>query len=153
MRILLITLSSTFAGLLALSACSDDTSGGSADAAIEETGADSAKKDAKSDTGITTDASSCKLVRPYSSKDVDCNECAEAKCCAVVNACFDEKDCDDGYVNCLIGCALEKKDAGPDGGDPLKACKDECAIDYPKGKPLYDAFSSCVDGACAVPCK
>lgn len=94
------------------------------------------------------DAAACALVKPYSSQDVDCNACAEASCCAEVNACLLDADCDDGYVNCAIVCALEATDAGTE-----PACLDDCAQQYPKGAMEYDAAIGCVHTACMTECQ
>jgi hypothetical protein len=95
----------------------------------------------------SVDAEACTLSAPYSTKNERCNTCAEAHCCADINACYASKDCDQGYVNCLIACAVTEKDK-----PAYDACAGVCAKDYPAGKVLYDAFSVCVDTACPTPC-
>ncbi len=110
----------------------------------------SAPPDAVSDApgdGGKSDAPACKLTAAYSTKDQDCNLCAEAYCCAQVNACFASKDCNDGYVNCVIACALTEKDkAGYD------KCAAICATDYPTGDKLFAGLNLCVDTACKTEC-
>jgi len=93
-----------------------------------------------------SDASTCKLSKPYSSSNATCNACAEAECCALVNACFSDPDCDDGYVNCILACALLPEDAGDAGIEP---CLAVCATDHPKGKGEYDAAIGCAESKCS----
>lgn len=89
----------------------------------------------------------CKLVKPYSSKNAVCNQCAESKCCAEVNGCLGDPACDDDYVNCTLVCALSP---APDAG--MGACLGQCAKDYPKGKAEYDTAIGCADSKCATEC-
>lgn len=94
-------------------------------------------------------AGACKLVGPYSSKDLDCNACAEEKCCAEVNGCLGSVDCNDTYVNCILACSF-----GGSGGAPSQmACLDQCAKDSPKGKAEYDTAIGCADAKCAAVCQ
>jgi hypothetical protein len=97
-----------------------------------------------------SDAGSCKLVKPYSSKNVTCNQCAEAKCCAEINGCLGSPDCDDTYVNCILACALLPDDAGDAG---ISLCMAQCAVDSPKGKAEYDTAIGCADAKCQIECK
>lgn len=99
------------------------------------------------DTG--TDAPACQLTKPYSSKDADCNACAEQQCCALINACYADADCDDGYVNCILACALLPGYAGDAG---VESCLTDCATQHPTGRASYDAAISCADAKCAGPC-
>lgn len=99
------------------------------------------------DTG--TDAPACQLQKPYSSQDADCNACAEAECCALINACYSDPDCDDGYVNCILACALLPGDAGDAG---VASCLADCAAQHPTGRDEYDAAIGCADAKCAGPC-
>lgn len=167
-RVLIASLFVTSLAAVASQACSsDDTSsvGSSSDAAAPDArsrdGASSADgaaiedpKDAGKDASKVDDASTCKLVKPYSSKDVTCNACAQRECCAAVNGCFSEAECDDGYVNCILACALLPDDAGPDASADagIDACKAVCAKDYPNGKTAFDTAIGCVDTACATEC-
>ena len=95
-------------------------------------------------------AVACELTKPYSSKDIDCNACAEAKCCAEVNGCLDDPICDDEYVNCSLACALL-----PDSPEQAKidACFADCDAQQPKGKKLYDAAIGCVEARCVGVCE
>jgi len=129
------------------------TDGGPADAAIADaTAPDADASDAgSSDAGpddaaadAAPDAAACTLVSPYSTKNATCNACAEASCCAEINACLLDAECDDGYVNCAIGCAIDPGDAGPD------SCLDDCGQQYPKGQMEYDAAIGCADAQCLV---
>ena len=106
--------------------------------------------DAGSDVTDASDASACALSKPYSSKNVACNACAEQHCCAAVNACYADPDCDDGYVNCILACALLPDDAGDAG---VAACIADCDAQYPKGKQEYDAAIGCADTQCASECQ
>lgn len=90
----------------------------------------------------------CKLVKPYSTKNAPCNQCAESTCCVELNGCLASPDCDDFYVNCTLACALGR---APDAG--LSACLGACAKDYPKGKAEYDVAIGCADSRCATECK
>ncbi|MGZ3422032.1 MAG: hypothetical protein ACXWUG_13230 [Polyangiales bacterium] len=101
--------------------------------------------DSITDSG--TDAA-CSLVKPYSTKDKPCNDCAAEKCCAEVNGCLGDKRCDDDYVNCILACALLPDDAGDAGG-----CISDCGTMYPAGKALYDTAIGCVEAACPTLCK
>lgn len=95
-------------------------------------------------TGTIRDGGACALWRPYSTSDADCDACAEAHCCTLVNACLEDTECDEGYVNCAIACAIEA-DAGPE-------CLDACGAEHPVGRAEYDAAIGCVDAACATEC-
>ena len=95
------------------------------------------------------DASVCTLTKPYSSKNAACNACAEKECCAAINVCYASSDCDDGYVNCILACALLPGDAGDAG---VADCLSDCDKQYPKGKAEYDAAIGCADTMCAGPC-
>ncbi len=112
--------------------------------------------DARADT--TTDAtaldgSACKLVKPYSSKNVVCNQCAQAKCCTEINGCLGDPKCDDDYVNCILACSLLPPDGGADAGAAIKACIDQCGVDHPQGKAEYDVAIGCADTKCKVECQ
>ncbi len=125
-----------------------------ADAAVGD-GASTAPTDAtRADRASPAgDAATCKLVKPYATRDVDCNVCAERACCALINDCYENPDCDDGYVNCLLACVLLPDDAGADGGDAgVAQCTAQCAAEYPTGSAQYDALSTCVDAECASDC-
>lgn len=150
---------STFAFLLSLPACSSDVAG-AADAGADQLATDGGPADSAPD-GVTADASAdagaCRLVKPYSSKDVACNSCAQTECCAEVNGCLGDTVCDDDYVNCFLACVLLPDDAGagvdagPDAGVP--ACVKRCDVQYPKGAAEYQAATSCVDTRCKADCK
>jgi hypothetical protein len=111
------------------------------DAAAEAQPADSAAE------ASAPDGAECKLVKPYSSSDTDCNDCAELHCCAEVNTCYESPDCDDTYVNCMLACLLEETDAGPE------PCLQQCGLDSPKGKAEYEAVSNCADTQCKTECE
>lgn len=130
-------------------ACSSDPSTALPDAAAPP---DAAAHDAAPDTALA-DAAACKLVAPYSSKNVACNDCAQASCCAAVNACLGDTRCNDDYVNCILACALLPADAGPDAAGVAKDCVAKCGVDYPVGRAAYDAAIGCVDAACASACR
>ena len=121
-----------------------------ADAGAITDAAQDAPVDASVDAALDAeaDAAACTLAKPYSSLDADCNACAEGSCCVEVNTCLLDPDCDDGYVNCAIVCAIEATDAGTD-----PACLDACAKQYPTGAVEYDAAIGCVDAACAIECQ
>ena len=107
-----------------------------------------------SDSPTMPDGATCKLVKPYSTKDEDCNACAEQACCKPINNCYLSSDCDDGYVNCLLACVLLPDDAGADGGDGgVAACTAECDLHFALGSAQYKALAACVDGACAALCQ
>jgi hypothetical protein len=135
--------------LLPLLACSSDPVVAPAGDAASDTQADSpAVKDSAGDA--PSDAGSCKLLKPYSSKNVTCNQCAEAKCCVEINGCLGSPDCDDTYVNCILACALLPDDAGDAG---IATCMGQCAVDSPKGKAEYDTAIGCADTKCQIECK
>lgn len=100
---------------------------------------------------VVGETPTCKLLKPYSSKNVPCNECAQGKCCAEVNACLGDPRCDDEYVNCSLACALLPADAG-DAGAEKERCLTECGAMHPEGKKRYDAAIGCVDTKCASEC-
>jgi hypothetical protein len=135
--------------LLGATACS---SGDVGPTPSSEGGVDSGTYDAKTDVGgdAITDASSCKLLKPYSSKNVSCNQCAETKCCAEINGCLGDPKCDDDYVNCILACALLPDDAGDAG---ISSCLAQCAKDSPQGKAEYDVAIGCAESKCATECK
>lgn len=93
----------------------------------------------------------CRLLKPFSSKNAACNDCAERECCAAINACLADKRCDDDYVNCSLACALLPADAG-DAGAEKERCLNECGAMHPDGKALYDAAFGCTDVKCAAVC-
>lgn len=94
----------------------------------------------------------CKLLKPFSSKNAACNDCAERECCAAINACLADKRCDDDYVNCSLACALLPADAGDAGAEKAR-CLSECGAMHPEGKALYDAAFGCTDVKCAAACE
>ncbi len=141
-----------FAAILA--GCSSPDAVSALDASAAD--ASDAANEAASDASIATDADggACVLVRPYSSRNTTCNACAQSKCCAAVNACLVDQDCDMGYVNCAIACAIDfdaGSDAAADAGPT--ACLADCATQFPKGRAEYDSAIGCVDRSCAVECK
>lgn len=131
-------------GGLLFAACSssDDTSSPSPLDAGTDSSTDAGPDDA--------DASACVLAKPYSSSEPVCNACAEQNCCEVVNACYADPDCDDGYVNCALACALLPDDAGDAG---IAECLVDCAAQYPTGKQKYDAAIGCADSSCVAQCQ
>lgn len=100
--------------------------------------------------GAPSDAGVCALSKPYSSKNATCNGCAQTKCCAEINACYADLECDDGYVNCILACALLPGDAGDAG---VSMCLADCGAQHPKGKTEYDTAIGCADTKCATECK
>ena len=92
------------------------------------------------------DLAACSLIRPYSSKDPRCNACAQRGCCGEINRCLADPDCDDGYVLCLLACALGPADGG------VKDCLAACAKSHPRGKLEYDAAIACVERSCRAEC-
>jgi hypothetical protein len=123
------------------------------DSSVDGTAADTSSSDTlepadTSSTETTTTDAACSLVKPYSSKDKVCNDCAAARCCAEVNGCLGDKRCDDDYVNCILACALLPDDAGDAGG-----CISDCGTMYPAGKALYDTAIGCVEDKCPTECK
>lgn len=103
-------------------------------------------------TETASEAATCtKLVKPFSTKNVPCNTCAETKCCAEVNGCLGDTRCDDDYVNCSLACALLPADAG-DAGAEKERCLAECGTSHPEGKARYDAAFGCVDTKCVAEC-
>lgn len=143
--------------LLAACAASDDAAPpslldaasevGSGDVVVDgfDTGTDA--PDDVADAAV--DVSACTLSKPYSSSDRVCNACAEQHCCEAVNACYADLECDDGYVNCALACALLPDDAGDAG---IAECLSDCAVQYPTGKEEYDAAIGCADTTCAAEC-
>lgn len=138
---------------LALAACS--SSAPAADAARDLL--HDAVRDAARDAGRDVaddlaadqrvDAVPCTLVKPYSSKDAVCNQCAQAKCCAEINGCLGDPECDDDYVNCMLACTLPPE---PDAG--LSGCLQQCAASHPQGKAKYDVAIGCAEARCATEC-
>ncbi len=122
--------------------------GGGDDAPVDAALADARVVDAARPIDAAgPDAAMCKLVRPYSSRDAVCNGCAEAHCGCEINGCLVDTQCDDGYVNCIIACALDPGDAG------VPPCMTDCAQQYPRGKVEYDLAIGCVDRACPTECQ
>ncbi|MBE7478698.1 MAG: hypothetical protein HS104_01730 [Polyangiaceae bacterium] len=141
--------------VVSASACASDASstagstasGGSAGAEGGSGGQTIGQGGSPADTG--TDAPACQLQKPYSSQDAACNACAEAECCALINVCYSDPDCDDGYVNCILACALLPGDAGDAG---VESCIADCAAQHPAGRDEYDAAIGCADAKCAGSC-
>lgn len=127
-----------------------------ADARVEAAAPDArASEAAAGDAGnadVRVDAGSCKLAKPYSTKNKTCNDCAATECCSEVNGCLDDVECDDHYVNCILACALLPDDAGPDASAGIAACESDCANSYALGRAAYDRAIGCVDQKCAGPC-
>lgn len=142
----------SFFALSAACASSEPPAPTVTDASVAETLSEDTRAEetpAETDTLVaeTTDAS-CSLVKPYSSKDKTCNDCAASHCCLEVNACLGDKRCNDDYVNCILACALLPDDAGDAGG-----CISDCGTMYPAGKALYDGAIGCVEAKCPTDCK
>lgn len=112
--------------------------------------ADSSADGASADGADGADGGTCALVKPYSSKNAVCNQCAQTKCCSEINGCLGDPKCDDDYVNCILACALLPDDAGADAG--TKPCVDQCGKDFPQGKAEYDVAIGCADTKCNVEC-
>ena len=135
--------------LLPLLGCSSDPIASPAQDAASDGPSDSPSvKDSPADA--PSDAGSCKLVKAYSSKNVPCNQCAEAKCCAEINGCLGDPACDDTYVNCILACALLPDDAGDAG---ISKCMGQCGVDSPKGEAAYDTAIACADTKCKTECQ
>jgi hypothetical protein len=140
-------------------ACSSDE--GTANPSYASAAGDQSSADVKTATeagtdGATSDGAACKLVKPYSSKDKTCNDCAQTQCCAEVNGCLGDTACDDDYVNCILACVLLPDDAGADvdaGDAGIPACEKRCGTQYPKGEAEYLAATGCVDTRCKTDCK
>lgn len=135
---------------LALVACSssddDSTAAATPDAAVQE---EAAAEAAQPEAAPLEDAGSCTLVKPYATKDVDCNTCAEKNCCAEVNDCYNNLACDDSYVNCMLACVLTE-----DAGKPeIDACIADCGTQYPEGKTIYETLDTCIVGKCTTECQ
>lgn len=119
-----------------------DADGGGGDDASQSS--DASPSDAASDGGM------CSLVSPYSSKNKVCNDCAEAECCVEINGCLADTVCNDDYVNCLLGCALDPGDGGDAG---IASCEAACDAQYPTGKSEYDTAIGCAEQKCATQCQ
>lgn len=131
--------------ILSLAACS--SAAPAADAALDAPRVDTGPlRDGAGDAGA--DAAPCVLVKPYSTKDPVCNQCAEQRCCPEINACLGDPACDDAYVNCMLACALAPV---PDAG--VDACLAQCDADHPTGKASYDVAIGCAESRCAVECQ
>jgi len=128
--------------------------GGTDASSAKDSGGSTTDASVSTDAG-RSDAGSCKLVKPYATKDVACNDCAAENCCDVVNACYNDTDCDDGYVNCILACVLLPDDAGADGGGDagVATCTAACGKQYPTGKTEYDAIDACIASSCSTACK
>jgi len=135
----------TMSGAIAIALCAC----GSAQPAPPDARAD-VRADLRIDShaDARVDVPPCKLVKPYSTKNALCNQCAEGKCCAEVNSCLGDTACDDDYVNCILACSLGP---APDAG--TSPCLAQCGKDYPKGKAEYEAATGCADSKCATECK
>lgn len=132
-----------------LLACASDPGAAPPQDAASDTTADSASwKDGAADA--VSDAGTCRLIKAYSSKNVTCNQCAEAKCCAEINGCLGDPACDDTFVNCILACALLPDDAGDAG---VSKCVAQCGVDSPKGKAEYDTAIGCADARCQTECQ
>jgi hypothetical protein len=134
----------TMSGAIAVALCAC----GSAQPAPPDTRADM-RADVRPDVtpDVASDRGPCTLVKPYSTKNALCNQCAESKCCAEVNSCLGDTACDDDYVNCILACSLGP---APDAG--TSPCLAGCGKDYPKGKAEYEAATGCADSKCATEC-
>lgn len=152
-RVLLPTIATVYACSTAATSPQSPADAAAGDAAAS----DGAAHDGGASTDATgaKDAPACKLTKPYSTKDVGCNQCAEAHCCEAVDACYADADCDDGYVNCILACVILPDDAGADadtdGG--VARCTAQCDAQYPDGKVEYDAITTCIEHSCATECQ
>jgi hypothetical protein len=141
----------TTSGALALVLCACGSTQTSPPDARVDAWVDAASPDTRSRADARADArvdAACKLVKPYSTKNAVCNQCAESKCCGEINSCLGDTACDDDYVNCILACALSP---APDAG--TSPCVAQCGKDYPKGKAEYEAATGCADSKCATECK
>ena len=139
--------------LALLAACSSNDVVTPADASANDAASTTdARADGAKDAG-SGDGSACTLVKPYSSKNAVCNQCAQAKCCAEINGCLGDPKCDDDYVNCILACSLLPPDGGADAGAAIKACIDQCGVDHPQGKAEYDVAIGCADTKCKLECQ
>lgn len=140
--------------LLLCAACSDPIA--SAASVVDASSADASPLlvDAARPPDAEAGPNACTLVRKYSTRNAPCNACAEARCCDVINACFDDPSCDDGYVNCAIACAIDYDGGGPDAAPDAgpTSCLAECARAYPGGSQKYEAAIGCADRACVAEC-
>ncbi len=149
-----------FVPALIVGACSSSNVDTAADAGSGEAGIDgaAAQTDAASEAApgdASGDTAACMLVRPYSTKTPKCNTCAEQECCALLNTCLNDDGCDNGYVDCILACALtDPGDAGPDADVDagIAACETACGTQYPTGRDEYVAATACVDAKCSASC-
>ena len=137
-----------------VTACSSSSSvGAPSDASVDtlvDGGADAPFESSPPDAVVEAIDAACALHLPYSTKNKACNDCAAARCCVEMNACFDDPRCNDDYVNCALACALTD-DAGPDGG-AIAECLADCASKHPAGKARYDAAIGCAEAQCKSSC-
>ncbi len=146
--------------LLLLVACTGSPGGsllGPADSGDAHTGpvADTSTDDGPSDNPTdaarydSSDATTCKLLKVYSSSNRACNACAEKECCEIINACFSSKACDEDYINCSLACVLET-DASK---SAIDHCVKECQRIYNDGYMLFDAANACAESKCTADCR
>ena len=141
-RLVLVLLLASAAALAALGACSssetaptpavaDDAAGDVADVILLEP-ADAAPP-------------ACKLVTGTGVKA--CDDCLQASCCVVINACFDDKACE-ALNACIADCgaSLGRTDAGAQ-------CVRDCVNARPDAGPMVLDLMDCESTRCGSDCK
>jgi len=114
-------------------------------------GSSSGSDDANSssgDDGSSSDSGTCTIGVDFG--DPTCDACAEAKCCAVINACFEPSgsDCDQ-LDTCLLTCLNE---AGPPTTDAGAQCGSNCFAAHAASKNTWAAYDTCVKTSCKTEC-
>jgi hypothetical protein len=119
---------------MALFACSSTDNGGTTDGGTTVTDSGGNKdtgsnggSDSGTDTGSTTDdgGGSCTLAQP-TPQGGTCDTCAQSACCVTWNKCFGDTTCAQ-LAACSFQCVSGDAGTAPDGGDPIKACQENCA--------------------------
>ena len=71
--------------------------------------------------------------------DTTCTSCMNDSCCAEDNACADGSSCL-SYLACGRECTTQ-------------ACLDDCEVQFPTGKVLFEALASCSQTHCRAECE
>jgi hypothetical protein len=129
-------------------ASTSSSSGG--DGGGSSSGKDGQASSSGGDTGASSgsDGSSCTINIDFGA--AACNTCAEGKCCAEINACFNPpgSDCDK-LDTCLTTCIDE---AGSPSTDAGAVCANDCFTAYAGAKSTWLTQAKCLLDNCKTEC-
>lgn len=83
-----------------------------------------------------------------------CTACAQAHCCAQINACFEDPKCK-SFETCLLNCVSPPPDAGPDAAvSDAGGCEQDCNANTTKAATdEHNAWApNCIAKKCVTEC-